>query len=348
MKITGLGYIGLTATDLDAWRTWATNVVGFSIEDPTPGVSSLAADEVRHPDALYLRMDDRRQRIVVYPGDEDGFAYVGWELQGRIHWEDALAKLDACKYPYTVASENEALERGVQGMAWLIDPAGYRHELFYSAYYMEDSFESPCRPMREGFRTDNGIGHIVLIVPQFSQELDQFAARILGMTNFAGGVSIPNKSTIAGDDGRVRTEMYRGELNQIVHNFVYMEKAGCAGIHHIGLEFGHLDDLGRCYDRVLAKCKDKLIMTLGRHQADTNISFYVSSPSRVIFEIVYGSELIPNDKLVAQRPLHSFAWGLKQVGPVLQDHLLIANQKRRCQPVPSSPALAAEQADVAA
>lgn len=326
MEITGLGYIGFNATNIEAWRRWGTEIIGFSLEDPTPAVSSLNTAAAKVEGALYFRMDERRQRMNIYPAKRDGLAYLGWELSGRIAFRKALEHLDAIGYPYEVASEQLALERGVQGMAFLFDPVGYRHEIFYSAYYMESSFRSPRFPMKAGFRTEHGIGHAVLIVPKLTRELDDFAVEVLGMNLFAGGLSIPNTTTNPNDDGRVRTEMYRGARNLLSHNLVYMEKADCFGIHHMLFDYNELDDLGRTYDLVRDKSEYPLIMELGRHQSDTNLSFYCQTPSKFLFELSWGSKVIPIGAIVQDRPLHSFAWGLKQVGPVLSDHLLIANQ----------------------
>lgn len=325
MDIRSLGYIGLNSTSMDAWREWGQSIIGLGLKDPTPSVSALSSATPKVDGALYFRMDDRRQRIVIYPSTHDELAYLGWELADRIAFRRALEKLDRLGYPYEVASDELALERGVQGMAALYDPAGYRHEIFYSAYYLEDSMEYGRWPMREGFRTEHGLGHLVLMVPEFNRELDDFAVEVLGMRSFAGGTSIPNSGAKEGEDGRVRTEMYRGERNKLSHNLVYMEKKGFYGLHHMLIEYKHLDDLGRAYDLVQKKSEFPLIMTLGKHQADTFLSFYTSTPSKVILEVAWGSMELDNETFVATRPLHSFVWGLDQVGPVLQDHLRMEN-----------------------
>jgi len=72
-----------------------------------------------------------------------------------------------------------------------------------------------------------------------------------------------------------------------------------------------------------SKSEYPLIMTIGRHQADTFLSFYTSSPSKVILEVAWNSMELDDQTFVQDRPLHSFIWGLDQVGPVLQDHLRI-------------------------
>ena len=321
MDIRGLGYVGIKSPNVQAWKTWGPKVIGFGIGDPMPAVSALDHPARLPEDSVFLRMDDRRWRIAIHPGEREGeLAYIGWELADRIAFRDALDELKNAGLHVEVASEELALERGVQGMAAFRDPAGFRHEIYYSGYYFEDSF-APGRILKSGFRVgDLGIGHVVLMVPRLTDELDDFATRILGMRVFAGGLSIP---LTGGDGGRVRTEMYRGRNNLRSHNLVYMEKAGYHGLHHVFIEFGTLDDMGRAYDLV-QKSEYPLIMTIGRHQADTFLSFYCQTPSAFAFEVAWNSMLIDDARFVQSRPLHSFAWGLDMVGDIILDHLKIA------------------------
>jgi 2,3-dihydroxybiphenyl 1,2-dioxygenase len=328
MDIRALGYIGVNSPNAKEWATWGPEILGFNINPPiteTPfhPISALAYGGSRVEGATYLRMDDRLWRIAVYPSERDELAFIGWELSDRIAFQEALLELKQANIPFEVASEQQALERGTQGMAWFLDPAGFRHEIFWSGYYFENSFIPGRYPMKKGFRVGRlGIGHLVMMVPKLTDELDHFATRVLGMRLYAGGTSIPLSG---GDGGRVRTEMYRGRNNLRSHNLVYMEKPGYHGLHHIFIEYDELDDMGRSYDLVRKKSKYPLIMTLGRHQADTFLSFYVQSPSKFVFEVAWNSMLIDDKAFVQDRPLHSFVWGLEMVGPILLDHLKITN-----------------------
>jgi 2,3-dihydroxybiphenyl 1,2-dioxygenase len=321
MEVRALGYVGVRSPNAEKWRTWGAEIMGFGMNDPTPATSALTQAAPVDGDAVYLRMDDRKWRLAVYPGKKDEIAFVGWELTDRLAFRDALRELDEKGVKYEVATELEALERGVQGMAWMRDPAGFRHEIFWSGYYLEDSFEPGRRPMKKGFRCGaEGIGHVVFMVSEFTQELDDFATGVLGMRLYAGGVSIP---LTGGDGGRVRTEMYRGRRNLRSHNLVYMEKKGYHGLHHLFIEYDDLDDWGRTYDLVKHKSEFPLIMTMGRHQADTFLSFYAQTPSSFVCEIAWGSKQMDDEAFVQDRPLHSFVWGLDMVGPVIMDYLKV-------------------------
>ena len=67
--IKSLGYIKIQTSDIDRWRSFAFDVLGF------------AQGSGPDPDALYLRMDERPARIIVVPGDTDQVVHVGWEVR---------------------------------------------------------------------------------------------------------------------------------------------------------------------------------------------------------------------------------------------------------------------------
>ena len=67
-EIQALGYVGLVARDLGAWRTYATEFLG------------LQAVAERGDETLRLRMDDHDWRIAIDAGDGDDIAYAGWQV----------------------------------------------------------------------------------------------------------------------------------------------------------------------------------------------------------------------------------------------------------------------------
>ena len=74
----------------------------------------------------------------------------------------------------TWAAPTECAERRVQGLARFRDPAGYVHEAFYGPTLFANSF-LPGKPMG-GFAAEGyGVGHVVVVVPELTRELDEFA-----------------------------------------------------------------------------------------------------------------------------------------------------------------------------
>ncbi len=83
--ISSLGYVRVRATDMDGWRTFAHDIIGFA-EGSGP-----------ESDALYLRMDERHARIVVLPGEEDRVEAVGWEVRDHLALRRVQAAVEAAR-----------------------------------------------------------------------------------------------------------------------------------------------------------------------------------------------------------------------------------------------------------
>ena len=110
--LRSLGYLRVRATDVEAWRTFATRVLG------------LAEGRGPNPEHLYLRMDEQSARIVVEPGDRDGLAATGWELADHGALSAAVDRLKAHDVVVETATSAELAERRVQEMVRFADPFG--------------------------------------------------------------------------------------------------------------------------------------------------------------------------------------------------------------------------------
>ena len=55
MQIDALGYVGIQTADLDQWATYGTRFLGIQLVGKSHGT-------------LALRMDDRKQRVIVHAG----------------------------------------------------------------------------------------------------------------------------------------------------------------------------------------------------------------------------------------------------------------------------------------
>src|SRR5262245_58786585 len=78
--VSCLGYLGFGASNLDAWRRFATKVLG------------LMRGESRG-DARRFRIDTQAWRISVQPGDDD-LAYVGFEVAGPTELAEVRRRLN--------------------------------------------------------------------------------------------------------------------------------------------------------------------------------------------------------------------------------------------------------------
>jgi 2,3-dihydroxybiphenyl 1,2-dioxygenase len=266
--IKNLAYVGFVSPSADDWRTFGPEVLG----------AELAPDG---PDgAVRLRVDDAAHRIAIHPGDRNDLAYLGWEVDD----------LDP-----TIAAV-EAAGIAVDGKAF-VDPLGFRHELVTRVEHGPPF--TPGRPM-SGFVTgDQGLGHLVLIVPDLEAAV-AFYTDVLGFKvsdSVESGLSL-RFLHCAGHAAR--------------HHTVAMAAVpGMVGMHHLMLEVHTLDDVGTALDIVMER-QLPLAMTLGRHTNDLMTSFYVRSPSG--FEIEYGTGgLVVDDDSWEVGVHHAQSiWGHKQ------------------------------------
>ena len=80
MAIQALGYVGIGATAPDDWAGYGTSFLGLRT-----GRAQRSS--------FVSRMDDRRQRIVVTPGDRNGARFFGWEVADAAALEAIAARL---------------------------------------------------------------------------------------------------------------------------------------------------------------------------------------------------------------------------------------------------------------
>src|ERR1700723_1286933 len=82
MEIRGLGYMGVGASELSDWTTFATNWLGMQMIE-------------RGNTARAFRMDDRAQRLVVDRSLAEGERYFGFEVADAAALQSLAGKLES-------------------------------------------------------------------------------------------------------------------------------------------------------------------------------------------------------------------------------------------------------------
>jgi len=269
MKLQSLGYVGVRTRDIDQWATYATRFLGMQLVDKNRGM-------------LSLRMDDRKQRVVISADDGEGLGFYGWEVAGAAALDTLAAHLE--QHGVAVARGSRALadERRVRDLVVFADPAGNRLEAFYGAEVTTEPFK-PGRSI-SGFRTGPlGMGHAVLTAERLDHVLP-FYTDILGF-RLSDYVLRP---FIA----------YFFHLNPRHHSLAFIQSAK-NGVHHLMVELYYLDDVGQAYDLALRE-PETIGTTLGRHTNDEMTSFYSVSPSKFMVEYGWGGRSIDPDTWTPQ------------------------------------------------
>jgi extradiol dioxygenase len=275
--IKNLAYVGFVSPNADEWRTFGPEVLG----------AELAPDG---PDgAVRLRVDDATHRIAIHPGERNELAYLGWEV-------DDLGAMAAAVEAAGITVKGR-LERpsGASARAF-VDPFGFRHELVTGVE--SGSPFIPGRPMSGFVTAEQGLGHVVLIVPDLT-EAEAFYTNVLG---FKVSDSIESGLSL---------RFFHCVGTAARHHTVAMASVpGMVGMHHLMLEVNTLDDVGTALD-IVNERQIPLAMSLGRHTNDLMTSFYVRTPSG--FEIEYGTGGLVVDDETWEVGLHDSQsiWGHK-------------------------------------
>ncbi|MGH8013791.1 MAG: VOC family protein, partial [Candidatus Binataceae bacterium] len=260
VQITELGYMGVGVRDLDAWKDFATRIIGMELAD----------DGER--DRCYLRMDYWHHRLVLHQGDDD-LEYLGFRVAGADEFTQMQRQLSEAGISYRVGSEDEAVERHVLEVMKLNDPAGNPIEIFHGPEIQFSKPFHPGRRMHGRFKTaTGGLGHCII-----RQDDPAAAQRFFTILGMRGGVEYKfrvGKRLIA------PIFMHCNDRDHTVAFGVGPEKRR---INHLMIEVDNLDDLGLTHDLVRRE-KVPVAITLGKHSNDHMYSFYVRNPSGWMFE----------------------------------------------------------------
>jgi len=269
MAVQALGYVGIRSADLDGWAGYATRFLGMQLVDKS---SSM----------LSLRMDDRKQRVIVNANSEGGASFYGWEVADRAALDGLGSRLEQAGVAVARGSRVLADERRVRDLIVFRDPIGNRLEAFYGPEVAAE----PFRPGRSisGFRTGPlGMGHAVLTVERLDDVLP-FYRDVLGF-RLSDYILKPFKA-------------YFLHVNPRHHSLAFIE-TGKVGIHHMMVELFNLDDVGQAYDIALTE-PESIGSTFGRHTNDYMTSFYSWSPSGFMVEYGWGGRVVDPDNWTAE------------------------------------------------
>ncbi len=271
VQITELGYIGFGVKDLDAWKSFATNVVGFQLLD----------DGER--DRCYLRMDYWHHRFVMHANGSDDLEYLGFRVADGEAFRAMQKQLSDAGVKFRVGSDDEAVERRVLEVLKLNDPDGNPIEIFHGPEVQARKPFHPGRPMHGRFQTGaGGLGHCII------RERDVAAAyRFFTLLGMQGGVEYKIRM---GKQLVTPTFMH---CNDRQHTVAFGIGGMSTRLNHVMIQVENLDDVGLTYDLVR---EQKIPVTIkpGKHSNDHMYSFYFRNPSGWMIEYGWGGRSSSN------------------------------------------------------
>jgi len=259
MEIRGLGYVGVGASNLSDWTSFASDWLGMQMIERGNTIRAF-------------RMDDRQQRLVIDRSLADGERYFGFEVADAAALDTLAARLDAAGVRVRREPASLADQRFVRDLISFDDPGGNHLEAFHGPAIAETPFQ-PGRAI-SGFRTGPlGMGHVVFHV----KNIDDLLGFYQDLLGFAVSDYITNPF-----------RAYFLHVNPRHHSVALIE-TGKQDLHHLMVELFSLDDVGQGYDIALGE-PDKIATTLGRHPNDAVTSYYLQSPSGFMLEYGWGGK----------------------------------------------------------
>lgn len=287
-RVRGLAYLVVESSDLDAWATFASGLLGMQV---------ASFDD----DRLLLRMDERSYRLDVRRSDQDRIASLGWEVAGPAELDALAETLSASGYEVERNPESVARARLLSGLLSFRDHDGNLVEISYGLKSELAPFVSPNGAV---FVTGpEGLGHV------FQMVSDHAAFERLYVDGL--GFSISDHIDFAG------TRAAFLHCNPRHHSYAFASfGAAAAGFHHLMVEVSDIDVVGRAWDRVQQGAAP-ISSTLGRHTNDEMLSFYVTSPSGFAVEFGVGGKKVDHDSWLPTSFDAVSTWGHHRVNSTI-------------------------------
>ena len=303
--ISSLGYLRFSSAAVAAWREFGVKVLGMTEGSAPKGGGPEEG-------ALYLRMDELPARLVIVPGSSERLLASGWEVADAAALAAASRALSDAGVPYKAASEAELSARRVGAMLTLEDPDGQPLEVFCGAAL---EHRPAISPYGNRFVTgDQGLGHVVLPVPPGSTAAFDFYTEVLGF-RLRDSMRMPAEF-FGGKPGDPPAWFRFLGCNPRHHSLALAPVPAPAGIVHLMVETGTLDDVGLALDRC-ARRGAVVSGTLGRHANDLMVSFYVRTPGG--FDIEYGTDgrQVDDASWITRETTAVSLWGHNFAGPAV-------------------------------
>lgn len=297
--IRSMAYLGLATPAVNDWRAFGSEVLGLQLIGDGPN------------GAARFRMDDADCRLWIHPGDQNDIAYIGWAVISESEALQLGSRVEVAGPRLNKATTQEAAARCVAGFYWFNDLMGFRHELAWGQHVTPNSFR-PGRPM-SGFKTgDQGMGHIVLLVPDL-QVADQFYRDVMGF-HLSDCIQ----------DGKRSLHFYH--CNGRHHSLAIGSPGpGIRGAHHLMIEVNSLDDVGIAVE-LCTELGVPVSKSIGCHTNDRMVSTYLFSPS--VLRIEYGFGGVDVDDLWEPKTYSQTSiWGHKELRPDLPPAMIIESKK---------------------
>lgn len=294
-----MGYALVESLKLEDWLRFARDALGMDVQ--------------MQGDTLIGRLDQHARRLVISRGPLEDVAALGYEIEDQASLDIVLQRLQQKGVEVETGEARGAALRGVEQYWRCIGPKGLPIE-FYLTPLLSDA---PLSMLASGYVTGSaGMGHVA-ITSRRPEAMLGFWQEILDAR-----VSDDIEQRMSG----LMLDIRFLRLNERHHSVAVACTRGRrmdpirTRIQHMNIQCATLEDMTAAYQR----CRQlgyRIMMGVGQHTNDRELSFYVESPSG--FEIEYGWSPIAVDEENWQPTLHQgiSTWGHKPLEHNLGDEL---------------------------
>lgn len=300
-----LGYLVIETQRFAEWERFGRDVVGLHVD---------RVDD----STMKFRLDDHECRFLFRRGPAEDVAAVGWEIGDHDAFDEVLTRVTERGVPITLGSPAEAALRGVERLWQVPGPKGVIQEVFTTPMISE----APLRMASAGgyVTGESGMGHIAL----YSRE----AANMRGYYNTLFDARLSDYIEAAMGPLDVLVRFLR--VNQRHHSVAIVAPAKLSRVdpirtklQHLNIQAATLEDLVAAYERVL-DAGIHIVMPVGQHSNDRELSFYALTPSGFEWEIGWNPLLFTPEVEATWEPNNYVGistWGHTPFGQTIVDKL---------------------------
>lgn len=302
-----MGYALIESRKKDDWLRFTRDALGLDVQQDGGN--------------LVCRMDGHARRLLVSQGPLEDVAALGYQLDDQACLDVVLQRLREKGVAVAPGDAQGAALRGVEAYWRCIGPKGLPVE-FHVSPLLSDA---PLRMLASGYITgDAGMGHVAI-----SSRRPE-AALAFWQDILDARVSDDIEHRMSG----LMLDIRFLRLNERHHSVAVACTRGRrmdpirTRIQHMNIQCATLEDMTAAFLRC-RKLGYRIMLSVGQHTNDRELSFYVQSPSG--FEIEYGWDPIAVDEANWQPALHQgiSTWGHAPLDHSLADELRQAAQALR-------------------
>lgn len=302
-----MGYALIESQKLKDWQRFTREALGLDVQ---------AMDN-----SLVCRLDGHARRLVISQGPLEDVAALGYQLDDQASLDIVLQRLRQKGVAVEAGTAQGAALRGVEAYWRCIGPKRLPIEFFVTPTLSS----APLLMLASGYLTGSaGMGHVA-ITSRKPEAMLAFWQEILDARH---------SDDIEQKMGGLMLDIRFLRLNERHHSVAVACTRGKrmdpirTRIQHMNIQCATLEDMTAAYLR----CRQlgyRIMMGVGQHTNDRELSFYVQSPSG--FEIEYGWDPIAVDEDHWQPTLHQgiSTWGHKPLDHSLADELRQATRAVR-------------------